>query len=211
MPNPDSGPRTPFPTKLSETGLFDVGQQRSSRRSAIPTNRRLAPGVVPFSIVAEQWADHATAERFVALPGLSSIEVHRETVPIEGSMFSQQFMFPKDGVLVKTFSIEMESGNPGVAAATGNATAALQRPRVAWLQLPLERRTNRCLACRGGGEDRRLSVRDAKSPGGKRVQTWHYPSRNECMMCHNPWNEYRARLHPAAARHRRSDSAGWRK
>ena len=23
------------------------------------------------------------------------------------------------------------------------------------------------------------------------MQTWHYPSRNECMMCHNPWDEYR--------------------
>ena len=38
-----------------------------------------------------------------------------------------------------------------------------------------------------GGADRALSVVDAAAPGGKRRQTWHFPSRTECMTCHNPW------------------------
>src|SRR5262249_39055880 len=37
------------------------------------------------------------------------------------------------------------------------------------------------------GADRELTVTDAKAPGGKRKQTWHYPGRGECMQCHNPW------------------------
>src|SRR5947209_111034 len=38
--------------------------------------------------------------------------------------------------------------------------------------------------------DRRLTVTDAKAPGGRRQQTWHYPSRAECFQCHNPWAGY---------------------
>src|SRR5439155_707161 len=28
-------------------------------------------------------------------------------------------------------------------------------------------------------------IRDSKAPGGKREQTWHFPSRAECMVCHS--------------------------
>src|SRR5206468_8944163 len=38
-----------------------------------------------------------------------------------------------------------------------------------------------------GGADRVLTVKDAKAPGGSRRQTWHFPSRTECLTCHNPW------------------------
>jgi putative heme-binding domain-containing protein len=30
-------------------------------------------------------------------------------------------------------------------------------------------------------------VRDDRAPEGKRVQTWHFPGRAECLLCHNPW------------------------
>src|SRR5205823_4720510 len=35
------------------------------------------------------------------------------------------------------------------------------------------------------GTDRSYSVRDASAPGGVRQQTWHFPSRVECMVCHS--------------------------
>ena len=38
-----------------------------------------------------------------------------------------------------------------------------------------------------GGADRVLTVKDARAPGGSRRQTWHFPSRTECLTCHNPW------------------------
>src|SRR5262249_30715423 len=37
------------------------------------------------------------------------------------------------------------------------------------------------------GADRVLTVKDAGAPGGSRRQTWHFPSRAECLTCHNPW------------------------
>src|SRR5207247_1811687 len=35
------------------------------------------------------------------------------------------------------------------------------------------------------GMDKSYTIRDGKAPGGSRVQTWHYPSRAECMVCHS--------------------------
>ena len=180
QPNPDSGSNAAFPTKLSETGLF----------ASVPEHRT-APGVVPFSIVAEQWADHATAERFIALPGMSSVDVHREPVDVQGTMFKGQFMFPKDGLLMKTFWLEMESGNP--ASRRRLETQLLHFNGHEWHGYSYRWNDEQTDATLVGpaGQDRVLSVSDPKAPGGKRVQTWHYPSRHECILCHNPWADYR--------------------
>ena len=35
------------------------------------------------------------------------------------------------------------------------------------------------------GLDRVYVVRDSDKPGGWRKQTWHYPSRAECLVCHS--------------------------
>ena len=43
-----------FPTRLSETGLF-----------ASTKDHRVAPGVLPYSVIAPQWTDGATKERFL--------------------------------------------------------------------------------------------------------------------------------------------------
>ena len=35
------------------------------------------------------------------------------------------------------------------------------------------------------GIDRTFTIKDPAAPGGVRTQTWHYPSRAECMACHS--------------------------
>ncbi len=49
-----SAPLAPFPHKLSETGLF-----------ASTKDHRPAPGLIPYSVNAELWSDHALKERFL--------------------------------------------------------------------------------------------------------------------------------------------------
>ena len=36
-----------------------------------------------------------------------------------------------------------------------------------------------------GGLDLTFTIKDPVAPGGKQQQTWHVPSRNECMGCHS--------------------------
>jgi putative heme-binding domain-containing protein len=168
-----------FPTRLSETGLFTSTKRHEP-----------APGVVAFSINAEQWADHATAERFVALPNHSSIKAYDAPVSVGDNFFRRPIFFPADGVLAKTLSIEMERGNP-------KSRRRLETQILHFEGMDCHGYTYRWnqeqsdaeLVPAGGGEEL-LAIKDPQAPGGQRKQTWRFHSRAECMQCHNPWTGY---------------------
>jgi putative heme-binding domain-containing protein len=168
--------RPDFPTRLSQTGLF----------ASVPDHRP-APGVVPFSVNAEQWADHATFERFVALPGEGTVRTFDSPIPIPGGFYSGTVFFPKDGVLARTVSLEMERGNP--RSRRRLETQILHYDGANWHGYTYEwngAQTDAVLVP-AAGKNRTFNVVDARAPGGRRKQTWHFPSRAECMQCHNPW------------------------
>jgi putative heme-binding domain-containing protein len=180
VPNPEAKkPRRPFPRKLSETGLF------ASVKDHVP-----APGVVPFSVNAAQWADHATAERFLALPGRTAARMYDRPVAIPGGFYSGQVFFPKDGVLARTVSLETERGNP--RSRRRLETQILHYDGTAWRGYTYawnEAQTD-AVVVGAAGADRTLTVKDTEAPGSRRKQHWHFPSRAECATCHNPWAGY---------------------
>jgi putative heme-binding domain-containing protein len=177
VPNPAAGQKQPyFPRKLSETGLF------SSVKKHEP-----AAGVVPFSVNAPQWADHATSQRLLGLPGRSTALLYDSPVPIPGGFFSGAVFLPKDGVLARTISMEMERGKPVTRRRL--ETQILHYDGTVWRGYSYawnDEQTDAALVP-AAGMDRPLTVIDAQAPGGKRKQTWHFPSRTECLTCHNPW------------------------
>ncbi|HXG11970.1 MAG TPA: PQQ-dependent sugar dehydrogenase, partial [Gemmataceae bacterium] len=176
--NDARGQHQEFPRRLSETGLF-----------ASVADHRPAAGVVPFVINAEQWADHATAERLIALPGDSSVVVHDRPVPIPRSMFTRLLEFPKDTVLVKTLSLEIELGNP---ASRRIETQLLHFTGTVWNGYSFRWNDEQTDAILVGadGETRELTVIDPAAPGGRRRQTWTFAGRALCARCHNPWPEH---------------------
>jgi putative heme-binding domain-containing protein len=177
VPNPAAREKQPdFPKKLSETGLFTSVKEHTQAR-----------GVVPFSVNAEQWADHATAERLLGLPGRGTAKMFDNPVPIPGGFFSGAVFFPKDGVLARTISLEMERGKP--ASRRRLETQLLHFDGASWRGYSYawnDQQTDATLVP-AAGADRSLTVVDPNAPGGKRRQTWHFPSRAECLTCHNPW------------------------
>jgi uncharacterized repeat protein (TIGR03806 family) len=183
-----------FPRKLSETGLF------ASVKEQTP-----AAGVVPFSINAEMWTDHAHAERFVAVPGTGTIRIYNSQ-PAWPDNTGEVFL-PKDGVLAKTLSLELERGNP--RSRRRLETQILHFDGVNWNGYTYawnDDQTDATLVP-AGGQDRTITVSDPKAPGKKREQRWHYPSRGECMTCHNPWAGYTLAFN-AAQLNRNHDYAG---
>jgi putative heme-binding domain-containing protein len=177
VPNPAAAEKQPdFPRKLSETGLFTSVKEHTA-----------SPGVVPFSVNAEQWADFATAERFLGLPDTATAKMYDSAVSIPGGFFSGTVFFPKDGVVARTLSIETERGRP--ESRRRLETQLMHYDGTIWHGYSYawnDEQTDAVLVP-SAGSDRPLTVIDAKAPGGKRQQTWHYPSRAECMTCHNPW------------------------
>jgi uncharacterized repeat protein (TIGR03806 family) len=162
-PPPDAPP-SQFPRKLSETGLF----------VSVPEHR-LHEAIVGYSVNSPLWSDGASKERFIALPGMGTIE-HQD----KGA-----WKFPEGTVLVKTFSLERKAGDPASSQRIETRLLTLQQNE--WVGYSYRWNDEQTDAVLVGtrGEDHELTIEDPAHPDGTRKQTWHYPSRAECMVCHS--------------------------
>jgi glucose/arabinose dehydrogenase len=163
-PSPKEANPSKFPRRLSETGLFQLV------KGHVPD-----PALIPYSVNAPLWSDGAEKERYLALPGNTTIEFTR----------SHGWNFEDGTVLVKTFSLDMEAGNS--ASRRRIETRLLTRQKGQWAgysYLWNDEQTDAELV-EGAGLDRVYDIRDRKTTNGVRKQTWHYPSRVECMVCHS--------------------------
>jgi uncharacterized repeat protein (TIGR03806 family) len=164
VPRPNEAAAPPFPTRLSDTGLFTS-----------VSDHRVDPGLIPYSINAPGWADGASAERFIALPGESKMKYRR----------SRGWEFPDGAALVQTLSLETEAGNPDSRRRL--ETRVLLKQEKEWAGYSYrwnETQTDAELVGKAG-KDIELAIRDGSATGGVRRQTWHIPSRAECLACHS--------------------------
>jgi uncharacterized repeat protein (TIGR03806 family) len=168
-----------FPRKLSETGIF-----------ASTKDHNVAPGVIPYSVNAQLWGDHAVKERFIAIPGEGKIGFDEITYPQPSPGAPPGWRFPDGTVLVKTFAMEMERGNP-------KSKKRLETRLLHFQQFPgtqeygdqywrgytyvwNDEQTDADLLDEKGA-DKVLTIKD----GNKFVQqTYRFPSRAECTLCH---------------------------
>ena len=154
-----------FPRRLSETGLFASVRERT-----------LAPGLIPYSVNSPLWSDGGFKERGMAVPGVETIGFTRG---------SQGWNFPDGSVLVKTFLLEMERG---IALSRRPVeTRLMTRQENEWVGYSYVWNDDQTDAVLVGkdGLDREFKILDNSQPGGRKSQTWHYPSRAECMVCHS--------------------------
>lgn len=166
IPNSQHGQQATFPRKLSDSGLFSSAAEHQP-----------ASGVIPYLINAEVWADYASAERLVGVPG-------ELTIKTDGASWS----FPKDSVLVKTLSLEMERGNP--ASRRRVETQILHFDGSEWQPYTYRWTDDQtdAVLLEAAGAERTLRVVDAEAPGGTRQQVWRFSGRAECQRCHNKWS-----------------------
>ncbi|MDB5352060.1 MAG: putative heme-binding protein [Planctomycetota bacterium] len=109
IPRPKTENATPFPTLLSQTGLF----------ASTKTNQ-LDPAVIPYSVNAPAWTDGARADHAMAVPGATKV----------GFDSGRSWTFPDGTALVQTLSLERE---PGKAASLFRVeTRVLLRQQGEW-------------------------------------------------------------------------------
>jgi putative heme-binding domain-containing protein len=174
--NPRSGHYSDFPRKLSATGLFtDTVKQSPS------------PGVQPFEINAPRWADHAVGQRWAAFPDESGVTVATES---KGVVLRGRWSFPAGAVLAKTYSLDMERGNP--ATLRRIETQILHFDGSLWGAYTYRwnaEQTDAELVPRQGDETT-FVVKDKNAPGGEMQQRWRFYSRSECARCHTLMNHF---------------------
>lgn len=185
---PEAPAAQPFPRKLSETGLFTLTRDHQP-----------AAGVIPYSVNAELWSDGAVKERFLALPGDSQIEFDGVNYPQPAPGADPGWKFPHDTVLVKTFSLQLDPNDP--QSRRRLETRILHHKKMpgteeygdqfwrGYTYVWNDDQTDAELLD-ASGLDRVYRIRDTQSPTGFREQTWHFPSRAECTLCHTMAAKY---------------------
>jgi hypothetical protein len=169
-PVPKDLPQPHFPKKLSESGLFQSIQ-----------NHEMVEGVIPYSVNAPFWSDQAFKARFIALPEFDS---EGKPTFIDYSS-SKSWTFPNGTVIVKSFALEMEHGNP--QSKQWIETRFMTRQEGEWAgysYLWNKEQTDADLV-ESAGRDVSFQIADKGEKEGTRKQVWHYPSRAECMVCHS--------------------------
>ncbi len=163
--NPTVDRKSTFPLALSQSGLF------KSLSKQIPER-----GVIPYAINAEPWADHASSQRWVAIPNSQAI-----------NSATGSWSFPVNSVLVKTLSLEMRAGDADSRRAI--ETQLLHFDGQDWMPYTYRWNDEQTDAHLVGaaGEERQIAIEDLNAPGGKRLQHWQFAGRAECQRCHNKY------------------------
>jgi uncharacterized repeat protein (TIGR03806 family) len=150
-----------IPALLSQTGAF------SDTRNLVP-----ARGLIPYDLVVAFWSDGAVKTRWVAVP-----DAKIKYSPTD------DWVFPKGTVFVKTFELPTDAANPRsrrrletrllVCDSAGGVYGVVYkwRPDNSDADLLSTSRTD--------------SIPIKSADGETRDQTWYYPSRPDCMECHN--------------------------
>lgn len=154
---------TPLPPTLADTGVF-----------ADPGNLTVNAGIVPYEVNVPFWSDNAMKARWFSVPSLAAnIGFSRDG----------NWSFPAGTVWIKHFELQLTNNVPEsvrrletrllVRTSTGIYGATYR-----WG----DSLTNATLV-QAEGLDEAFLIHDA---GIVRTQIWHYPSRSECLTCHNP-------------------------
>ncbi len=162
VPSPQSQSTSPFPRRLSDTGLL-----------ASAAEHRVERGLIPYSVNVSGWTDGAHAERYIALPEGAKIEYK------SGGSWG----FPDGTALVQSLFVEREPGNPTTRFRV--ETRVMLRQQGEWAGYSYrwnDQQTDAVLVEKEGAE-----AHLAQNTAGDAVHaaTWRFPSRGECMACHS--------------------------
>jgi uncharacterized repeat protein (TIGR03806 family) len=155
------------PEKLSKTGLF------ANLATLQPT-----AGFIPYEITVPFWSDYAEKHRWFSLPKKTDQVVLR----VDG-----KWDFPAGSIWLKHFDLPL--GDTPTAPKRRWETRVLVRTAdgayglsYRWDQDQLD-----ATLVPDSGAD---TIVEVERQGVRRPQTWHFPSRRECLACHNPAAEY---------------------
>lgn len=161
LDTPDGGAPLPssFPDRLSKTGC----------------DPRVVSWLIPYAPIAPAWNDGATAERWFALPDGATIDVLDDLPLPDGgappSAGSKLLALPPSSVVVETLS----------AGAKRIETRLLVRHADGdWAGYSYEWLDDQSDAVLLPSSKRKTLTAGAGAPA-----TWYFPSRSECVQCHN--------------------------
>jgi uncharacterized repeat protein (TIGR03806 family) len=153
-----------IPQLLSQTGAF------KDTRNLVPSD-----ALIPYDLNVAFWSDGARKPRYIAVP--------------KGKIkFSPtgEWTFPTGTVFVKTFELPTDAEHPSVQRRLETRLLMVGPAHSVYGVVYKWRADLSDADLMPDGLNEQIPIRDA---GGRtREQTWHYPSRKECVTCHTLLN-----------------------
>lgn len=162
------------PAKLSDLGVF------SDLENLVP-----AEGIIPYQVNSPLWSDRATKRRWMALPNDGEFDQLDEQITFDKD---EAWRFPEGTVFIKHFDLPLTDDPHGAATKLETRFFVIARDGGAYGLTYKWNEAGTEAYLLGGGDSRAIAV-DAQQ-GSLLQQTWDYPSRGQCMSCHNANAEY---------------------
>jgi uncharacterized repeat protein (TIGR03806 family) len=148
-----------FPPLLSQTGAFkDV-------RQLIPNET-----LIPYDVIVPFWSDGATKFRWIALPNAKV-----------GFAAAGEWKFPKGTVFVKNFELRTDETDPTVRRRLETRFIVCDSVGHVYGVTYKWRADNSDADLLSASMSEAIPIKTAT---GERMQTWYYPSREDCLTCH---------------------------
>lgn len=151
-----------LPALLSQTGAF------KDMRHLVPND-----ALIPYDLVVAFWSDGASKQRWVAIPTGGKIKFTA----------TGDWAFPNGSVLIKTFELAVDEAHPENKRRL--ETRLLVRDDMGGVY-------GATYKWRADNSDADLldssvteSIAIKTAAGTTRMQNWYYPSRQNCLECHN--------------------------
>lgn len=150
-----------LPALLSQTGVF----------SDTPHLKGIA-GLIPYELVVPFWSDGAQKQRWIALPA-GKVKFSA----------TEEWQFPAGTIFVKTFELPTDATNPAVKRRLETRLLVCDAKGGVYGVVYKWRDDGSDAELLPGSKTEQVAIRDGN--GEVHQQTWYYPSREDCMSCHN--------------------------
>ncbi len=155
------------PLRLSETGAF------SALLTLTP-----APGFIPYEVNAPFWSDGAEKQRWISVPNDGTHDQTGERIQWSAT---EPWAFPVGTVFMKHFDLPVDERAPTSRARI--ETRFMIHGTAGWYGVTYRWRDDGTDAdLLTTAATRTLQIHTATAT---RAQTWPFPSRSDCMTCHN--------------------------
>ena len=160
---------TPLPPTLADTGAFTNLLSLSNSTTALAP----APGIVQFDINVPFWSDNAEKTRWFSVPN-TNLNI--------GFSPSNNWSFPTGTVWIKHFDLETTNGVPASKRRLETRFIVKNMTGVYGVTYRWGSSLTNATLVPEEGLDEPFVIYSGSSV--LRTQTWHYPSRAECLACH---------------------------
>lgn len=139
-----------------------------------------APGLHPYTVNTPLWSDGAVKKRWMAVPNDGTHDTAQEKIVFSST---NEWQFPKGTVFVKHFELPVDDLNPGNTRRVETRFVVMDDSGGVY---------GVTYKWRADGSDADLLLTGTNTDyqisglgGTTRTQTWQFPSRQDCLTCHN--------------------------